>query len=216
MARNRTRPWGGQTVRFIHSPTELSWPGPRREQAVGYIHSPTELSWPRPWGGQTEIHSFSHRAIMTPALGRTDRETHSFSHRAIKTPALGRTDSEIHSFSHRAIMTRATERTGSGIHSFSHWAIMNPGHGENQQWDTFILPLNYHEPGPWGGQVVRYIHSPTELSRARAMGRTDSEIHSFSQWAIMNPGQGEDRQWDTFILPLSYHEPRPRREHTVR
>ena len=36
--------WTRATVRFIHSPTELSWLGPRRGQTVRFIHSPTELS----------------------------------------------------------------------------------------------------------------------------------------------------------------------------
>ena len=36
-------PWRGQTVRYIHSPTELSLPGPWRGQTVRYIHSPSEL-----------------------------------------------------------------------------------------------------------------------------------------------------------------------------
>ena len=40
-----TRAWRGQAVRYIHSPTELSWPGPWRGQTVRYIHAPTELSW---------------------------------------------------------------------------------------------------------------------------------------------------------------------------
>ena len=31
------------TVRYIRSPTELSWPWPWRGQTVRYIHSPTEL-----------------------------------------------------------------------------------------------------------------------------------------------------------------------------
>jgi len=44
-------------------------------------------------------------------------------------------------------MTRATERTDSEIHSFFHWAIMTRGHWEDRQWDTFILPLSYHNPG---------------------------------------------------------------------
>jgi len=75
----------------------------------------------------------------------------------------------------------------------------------NALWDTFILPLSYHDPAmertgneihsfsrraimtrPWRGLAMRYIHSPAELS-----------------W----PGHGEDRQWDTFILPPSYHDP---------
>ena len=57
-----SRPWRRQTVRYIHSPTELSWPGPRRGQTVRYIHSPTELSWPMPRRGQTlrYIHSSTH------------------------------------------------------------------------------------------------------------------------------------------------------------
>jgi len=46
-------PQGGQTERFIHSPTELSWPGSQRVQTVRYIRSPTELSWLGPWRGQT-------------------------------------------------------------------------------------------------------------------------------------------------------------------
>jgi len=105
--------------------------------------------------------------------------------------------------------TRAMERTDKEIHSFFHWAIMNPGYWVDRQWDTFVLPLSYHEPGPWRGQTVRYIHfstelswlglwraqtvryihSSTELSWTRSMERTDSEIHSFSHWAIMT--------WDT-------------------
>ena len=39
-------PQGGQTVRFIYSPTEPSWPGPWRRQMVRYTNSPAELLWP--------------------------------------------------------------------------------------------------------------------------------------------------------------------------
>ena len=41
---------------------------------------------------------------------------------------------------------------------------LNPGQREDRQWDSFILPLSYHDP---------------------ATERTDSEIHSFSRWAIV-------------------------------
>jgi len=41
-------PQGGQTVRYINSPTELSRPGPQGGQTVRSIHSPTELSRPGP------------------------------------------------------------------------------------------------------------------------------------------------------------------------
>ena len=100
-------------------------PGSQRGQTVRYIHSPTELSRPTRATERTdsEIHSFSQWAIMTGATERTDSEIHSFSHWAIMTRATERTDSEIHSFSYWAIMTLVTERTDSEIHSFSHWAI---------------------------------------------------------------------------------------------
>jgi len=38
-------PRGGQTVRFINSPTELSWPGPWGGQTVRCIDPTTDLSW---------------------------------------------------------------------------------------------------------------------------------------------------------------------------
>jgi len=66
---------------FMHSPTELSWPGPRRRQTVRYIHA------------------FTHRAIMAWAMERTDSEIHSC------------------------------------IHPQSYHDL---GHGEGNQWDTFI------------------------------------------------------------------------------
>jgi len=47
---NCTRATGSRTVRYIHSPADLSWPGPQGGQAVRYTHSPTELSWPGPQG----------------------------------------------------------------------------------------------------------------------------------------------------------------------
>ena len=63
---------------------------------------------------------------------------------------------------------------------------LNPGHGEDRQWDTFILPLRYHDPDHWQD------------------GEWDTFILPLS---YHDPGHGEDRQWDTFILPLSYHDP---------
>ena len=93
-------PRRGQTVRYIHSPPELSRPGPRRGQTVRYIHSPP--AW----------------AIGTRAIERTDCEIHLFSHWAIITRAIERTDSGIHSLFHWAIMTRTPERmTVRYIHS---------------------------------------------------------------------------------------------------
>jgi len=61
---------------------------------------------------------------------------------------------------------------------------LNPGHGEDRQCDTFILPLSYHDPGH--GEDRQW----------------DTFILPLS---YHDPGHGEDRQWDTFILPLSYH-----------
>ena len=50
-------------------------------------------------------------------------------------------------------------------------------------------------------EILRHDHG----NWTRATERTDSEIHSFSHWAIMT-GHGKDRQWYTFIFPLSYHD----------
>jgi len=111
---------------------------------------------------------------------------------------------------------------------------IEPTPWENRPRDTFILPLSFHPPGPrrgqtvrcisfpaelsWPGprqrQTVRYIHSPTELSWPGPWwGQWDTFILPLS---YHNPGHREDRQWDTFILPLSYHDPGPRRRQTVR
>jgi len=58
----------------------------------------------------------------------------------------------------------------------------DPGHGEDRQWNRFILPLGNHDPGH----------------------REDREIHSFSPWAMMT--RTWSGRWDTFILPESYHD----------
>jgi len=78
-----TPPWlgvefglqGGQTMRFTHSPTELSWPGPQSEQTVRFAHSPTELSWPRLQRGQTVrfTHSPTELSWPGPRGGQTVR-----------------------------------------------------------------------------------------------------------------------------------------------
>jgi len=47
-------------------------------------------------------------------------------------------------------------------------------------------PTELSWPGPQRGQTVRYIH--------------------FLPLSYHDPGHREDRQWDTFILPLSYHD----------
>jgi len=113
----------GQTVRYIQSPVELSWRGPRRGQTGKYIHSPTALSWPRPQGGQTVRYIHSPTELSWPGPGEDSQW-----------------DLFILPLSYHDL---GLERTDSEIHSFSHWAIM--------AW-------------AWRGQTVRYIHSPTELS----------------------------------------------------
>jgi len=66
----------------------------------------------------------------------------------------------------------------------SHGWELNPGHREDRQWDTSILPLSYHDPGC--GEDRRWVSFILPLS-------------------YHDPGHEEDKQWDTFILPLSYH-----------
>jgi len=93
------RPWRGQTVRYIHSPTELSWPGPWREQTERYNHSPTELSWPGPWRGQTEryIHSPTELSWPGPWREQTVRYIHSPTELSWPGPWRGQTERYIHS-----------------------------------------------------------------------------------------------------------------------
>ena len=91
---------------------------------------------------------------------------------------------------------------------------MSLGHREDRQWETFILPLSYHDSGPQRGQTVRYIHFSTELSWLWATERTDSEIHSFSLWAIMT--RAMERTVRFIHSPTELSWPRPRREQSVR
>ena len=64
------------------------------------------------------------------------------------------------------------------------WGL-SPGHGEDREWDSFILSLSYHDPGH----------------------REDRQGDSFIlPLGYYDPGHREDRQWDSFILPLGYHD----------
>ena len=71
-------------------------------------------------------------------------------------------------------------------------------------------PLKYSAiAGNWTratGRTHSEIHSFSHWAIiTQAMERTDSEIHSLSHWAIMTRAM-EGRQLDTFILPLSYRD----------
>ena len=68
---------------------------------------------------------------------------------------------------------------------------LNPDHGEDRQWDTFILPLSY---------------------QASATERTDSEMHSFSHWDITTRPRGGQ----TVNYPTELSWPGPPRRQTVR
>ena len=63
-----------------------------------------------------------------------------------------------------------------------------PWPGEDRQWATFILPLSYHDPGhgedrQWDSFVLSLSYHNWAIM-TRVTDRTDSEIHSFSHWAI--------------------------------
>jgi len=89
----------GQTVRYIHSPTELSLPGPRREQTVRYIHSPTELSLPGPRREQTVRYIHSPTELSLPGLRgeQTVRYIHSPTELSLPGPRGEQTVRYIHS-----------------------------------------------------------------------------------------------------------------------
>jgi len=81
--------------------------------------------------------------------------------------------------------TRAWSAREKFLKILRHGWELNPGYGEDRQWDTFILPLSYHDPGHGEDrQWDTFILSLTYYDQCR----------------------GEDRQWDTFILPLSYQD----------
>ena len=86
------------------------------------------------------------------------------------------------------------------------WWELNPVHGEDRQWDSFILPLSYHDPvheedRQWDTFILLLSYHDPGHREAR---QWDSFILPLS---YHGPGHEEDRQWDTFILPLSYHDP---------
>jgi len=113
-------------VRYINSPTELSWPQPRRGQTVRYIHSPTELSWPGPRWGHTVRYIYSSTELSWPhaATERTDSEIRSFFHWAIMTPATKRTDNEIYSFSHWLHLTKLENESGAHLQLGEQWELL--------------------------------------------------------------------------------------------
>jgi len=79
--------------------------------------------------------------------------------------------------------TRATGRIDSEIHSPTE--LSWPRQWEDRQWNSFILPLSYHDPGH----------------------REDRQWDTFIlPLSYHDAGHREDRQWDSFILPLSYPE----------
>ena len=86
-------PWRGQTVRFFHFSTELSWPGPRRGQwdsfilplsyhdpghgeDMRFVHSPTEPSWSGPRRGQTVRFVHSPTDLSWPMVPCTTLADH--------------------------------------------------------------------------------------------------------------------------------------------
>jgi len=95
------------------------------------------------------------------------------------------------------------------LETLHHGRELNRGQGDDRRWYTFIL-LEPSWPEPRGWQTVIYIHSLTELSwpgpgedrrlytfilplsyHDPGLGRTASDIHSFSHWAIMTRARGE-------------------------
>ena len=70
--------------------------------------------------------------------------------------------------------------------SLRHGWELNPGHEENRQGNTFILPLCYHDPGHEENWQCNTFILPL---------------------CYHDPGHKENRQCNTFILPLCYHDP---------
>jgi len=77
----------------------------------------------------------------------------------------------------------------------------DPGHKEDRQWDTFILPLSYYHPGhgegrQWDTAILTLIYIMNQATE-----RTASEIHSFSHWAIITRAM---ERTESEIQPFSH------------
>ena len=94
----------------------------------------------------------------------------------------------------------------------THRRELYPGHREGIHWDSFILPLRYHDPRheegrqwgryihsptglswprPWREQTVRFIHSPTGLSWPRPWREQKVRyIHSPTELSWTGPQRG--------------------------
>jgi len=78
------------------------------------------------------------------------------------------------------------------------------GYRGDRKWTSFVLPLSYHDPGM--ERTDSEIHSFSHWAiMTRATGRTDSEIHSFSHWAIMTrPQRGQTVPFFNSLTELSW------------
>ena len=120
-----TRLWTAQTVRHIHSSTEVSWLGLWTGQTVRYIHSSTEVSWLGLWTGQTMRYIHFPLRYHDSGYGQ---------HRQWDT----------------FILPLRYHDPGYGQHR--QWDTFtlplryhDSGYGEDRQWDAFILLLSYHD-----------------------------------------------------------------------
>jgi len=60
---------------------------------------------------------------------------------------------------------------------------------------------------PWRRDWAIFCHvGPGRVGRVRSAREKFLKILCQGQLCQLNPGPGEYRQWDTFILPLSYHD----------
>ena len=65
--------------------------------------------------------------------------------------------------------------------------------------DIGLLPQ--YPQGDW----VIFCHAGS-VRVGRVWSAKEKSLEILRHGRKLNPGHGEDRQWDTFILPLSYHE----------
>ena len=92
---------------------------------------------------------------------------------------------------------------------------LNPDHREDRQW---AIPLSYHD---WFTFYADKIIKTKVVFSKCSMAENSRDIYrwlrtgwqlkdsldiDYHGWALI-PSHGENRQWNTFILPLSYHVP---------
>jgi len=135
---------GKNPLKYSAMPWPVVEPGPHEGRTVRWISSPTELSWPRPQGGQTVRYIQSPLSYHDPGHWE-DRQWNTFSLPLSNHDPGHREDRQWDTFSLPLSYHDPGHREDRQWNTFSlPLSYHDPGHREGRQWNTFSLPLSYH------------------------------------------------------------------------